>query len=91
MVRADAFNLHVEPVRTKMDGTQEILILYVCDSDERKPKGIIADEILSRACYMDKSKSESIIVNESSFEESESESVHKSINTNNEKYEMDEK
>ena len=39
---------------------------------------------------MDKGESESVIVDESYMEESESESVHKIINTNKEKYAIDE-
>ena len=39
---------------------------------------------------MDKSESESVIVNENYMVESESESVHKSINTNKEKDAIDE-
>ena len=33
MMRANAFNLHVDPVRTEMTGIQQILISYVYDSD----------------------------------------------------------
>ena len=39
---------------------------------------------------MDESKSEIVIANESSTEESEPESIHKTINTNKEKYAIDE-
>ena len=38
----------------------------------------------------DEGESESVIVNESSTEDSKSEIVHKSINTNKEKYAIDE-
>ena len=47
MMRYDAFNFHVDPVRTKMTGMQHIPISHVCGSDEIRPKGIIADEKLS--------------------------------------------
>ena len=47
------------------------------------------DENLLQACSTDKGESEGIIIDVSSTEESESESVHKSINK--EKYEIDEK
>ena len=65
------------------------MMLHVCDSDERESKGIIADENLSHVCSADEIESESVIVDESSTEESESESVHKSTNTNKEKYVFD--
>ena len=64
-----------------MTGTQHISIERVCDSNERKLKEIIADENLSQVCSMDKGESEIVIVDKSSAGESESESVHKSINT----------
>ena len=89
-MRADAFNLHVVPVRTEMTGTQNIPISHVCDLEERESKGIIADENLSQVFSIDKSESESFIVDESSMEEIKLESVHKSINTNKEKYTVDE-
>ena len=76
------FNSHIDLVRTEMTGKQQIPISHVCDSDNRESKGILADEKWSQVCSKDKSESESVIVNESSTEERESESVHKSINTN---------
>ena len=85
-MRDDAFNSHVEPVRMEMIGTQQILISHVCDSDERKSKGILADENLFQVCYTDESESESVIVDERSTEESESESIHKSPHTDKEKF-----
>ena len=45
---------------------------------------------LSQVCSTYKSESESVIVNESSTEDSGSEIVHQSINTNKEKYAIDE-
>ena len=33
MMRADNFNLHLDPVRTKMTGTERIPILQVFSSD----------------------------------------------------------
>ena len=50
--------------------------------DKSKSKYILTDKKLSQFCSTDKSESESIIVDEYYTEESESESVHKSINTN---------
>ena len=84
MMRADAFNLHVDPVRTEITGTQQIPILHVCDLGKSKSKGITSDETLLQVFYTDKSKSESVIVDEIYTEESESETVHKNINTNKE-------
>ena len=81
-MRADAFNLHVDPVVTEITGTQQIPISHVCDLDEWKSKEIITDKNLSQFCFTNESKSESVIVDEISTNESESESVHKSINTN---------
>ena len=72
-----------------MTGTQYIPILHECNSHERKLKGIILDKNLSQVCSTDERKSERFIVHEKSTEENESESVHKSINTNNEKYTID--
>ena len=43
---------------------------------------------LLQVCYTDKFESEKIIVQNVSTEERELESVHKSINTNEEKYEI---
>ena len=50
MMRADAFSLHVEHIRTKITGIQQIPILHVCDLDDRKPKGIITDKQLLQLC-----------------------------------------
>ena len=90
MGRTDAFNLHVQPVRTEITGMQQILILRVCDSNESESKEILLVEILSQVYSTDYIESESVIFNEISTEENESESVHKSINRNKEKYSIDE-
>ena len=81
-MRADDLKSHVDPVRTEMTDMQHILISHVFDSDEIKPKEILADENLSQLCSTYKSESETIIVDESFTEGSESESVHQSINKN---------
>ena len=90
MMKVYAFNSHFDPVRTEMTGTQHILILHVCDSDKSESKGIVTDVNSSQVCSMGKSESVSVIVHESSTDESESESVHKSINENKEQYAIDE-
>ena len=81
-MRADALNFPVDPVRKKTTGMQQIPISYVCDLYKKKSKGIIADKKMLQVCFMDRSESESIIIDDISTEESESESVHKRINTN---------
>ena len=86
MMRADVFNSHVYPVRKEITGTQQIQISHVCDLDKSKPKRIISNEKLLQGCYTDNIESEIVIANEGSTEESKSESVQKSINTNKEKY-----
>ena len=48
------------------------------------------DEHLLQVCSTDESESERDIVDESSTEEWKPENVHKSINTNKEKYAIDE-
>ena len=57
MMRADSLNLHVEPVRTKMTGMQQIPILHVCDSEESESKEILAQKNLSQVYYTDEGKS----------------------------------
>ena len=69
-----------------MTGTQQIRISQVYSLENSKSKGIIVDENLSQVCYTDKIESESVIVDESSMEESKSESINKIINKNKEKY-----
>ena len=79
-MRADALNLHVYPVRTEMTGTKHIPVLHVCSMDESESEEFLVAENLSQVCSTDKEKSKSIIVDEISTEESESECVHKDIN-----------
>ena len=69
---------------------QQIPILHVFSLDEIESKEIIADKNLLQVYSTNEIKPESIIVNESSTEESKSESFHKRINTNTEKYAIDE-
>ena len=56
MMRADALNLHVDPVRTEMTSMQQIMISHVCDSYKSKSKGIIKDENLLQVCSTADSK-----------------------------------
>ena len=73
----------------EITGTQQIPILHICSSDKTKSKRIIVDEKLSQVYSTDEGELERVIFNESSMEQSEPESVHKSINTNKEKYAID--
>ena len=57
MMRSDAFNSHVDTVRTEITGMQQILISQVCDLDKRKSKGIFAEKNLSQVCSTDERKS----------------------------------
>ena len=82
MMRSDALNFHVDPVRTEMIGTQQIPISHIFDFDESESKEIPAEKKLLQFCSTDDGVSESVIVDESSTDENKSESVHKSINTN---------
>ena len=69
-MRSDAFNLHVDTVRKEMVVTQHILISHVYDLYESKSNEIFADKNLSQVCSTEEIKSESIIADESSTEES---------------------
>ena len=74
----------------EITGTQHIQISHVFDLEKIKSKGIITDKHLLQAFSKDESKPESVIVDESSTEESKLGSVHKSINTCKEKDAIDE-
>ena len=81
-MRDDAFNLHADPVRTKMTRTQHILISRVCCLEDSESKGINADKTLLQVYSKNWSESESVTVVESYMEESKSGSFQKIINTN---------
>ena len=90
MMRADALNLHVYPVRMEMTDMQHIPISHVCDVDDSKSKEILVDGNLFQVCSTEEGESESVIVDEISTEDRELGIVQKSINTNKEKYAIDE-
>ena len=90
MIRADTFNSQFDPIIMQMTSMQYIPILQVFCLDESKSKGIITDKNIQQVCSTYKSEKERVIVNESSTDESESKIVHKGINTNKVKYEIDE-
>ena len=58
-MRADAFNLHIYPVITKMNSRS----LHVCSTNEDESKCIIVHENLSQSCYTDEDKSKRSIIN----------------------------
>ena len=51
MMRSYTYNLHVDPVRTEMSGTQQIPILHVCDLDKSESKEILAENIIASLFY----------------------------------------
>ena len=44
MMRADAHNFHVDPVKTEMTNTQHISISHVCDLDKSESKEILVEK-----------------------------------------------
>ena len=59
MMRFNALDLHVYPVRTEMTTPSS----HVCSMDEDESKGIIMHKTLSQNCSTDEDKSKGIIVN----------------------------
>ena len=57
MMRDDAFNFHVEPLRAEITYMQHILISHVCDSNKTESKENLAGENLLQVCSTDKSDS----------------------------------
>ena len=90
MTREDALNLHVDPVKQKLMASNIFrpctFMIWTRADQKRSLKG----KTLLKVCSTDKSKSQTVIGDESSTEDRKSESVHKSINTNEEKYAIDE-
>ena len=80
MMRDDALNLYVYPVRTEMNVTQQILISHFYSKDDSESEEFLVDKSLSQVCSTDEDKLKIIIAGEISTEESESECSHKSIN-----------
>ena len=69
MIRADALNSHVYPVRTEMTDTQQIPISHICDLDESESKGINHRQKLIASMLYGRDQSERFIVDKSSTEE----------------------
>ena len=88
MMRDDALNSCIDPVRTEMTVMQQILILHVCSTYESESKEFILDKNFSQVYSTDEGESESTVFDKSYTEESKSESVQKIINE--EKYTIDE-
>ena len=72
MMRADDFIFHVNSLRTKITGLQQITILRICSLEKSESKEIIADKNLSQVCLTKESESKRVIINESYTEERES-------------------
>ena len=79
-MRDDALNSHIYPVRTEMNGTQQISTSNVYYMDKSELKEFLVDETSSQICSTDKDEPKVIIVNKCSTEEDKSECVHKNIN-----------
>ena len=60
-MRSDDFKLNVDPVRTEMTGTQQIMISHIFDLEKSESKEILADENLLQVFSMDEVNPESII------------------------------
>ena len=69
MMRADALNSHVYPVRTDVTAPS----LHVCSADESELKELLVNENLSQKCSSDEGESKGIIVDECSTEDNGSE------------------
>ena len=68
---------------------QHIPILQFFSSDKSKSKGMISEKNLLQVCSIYSRKPERVIVNDSSTEEIELKSVHKSMSTNGVKDKID--
>ena len=79
MVRSDALNLHVYPVRTETTGKKQIPTLYVCSTDESELKEFLLDKNILQIYSTDGDESKSIIVDKCSMDEDKQECVHKNI------------
>ena len=79
MMRADALNLHVYPVRMEMTGMKQIPVSHVCLTDKSESEEFLVEKTLSQVCSTVEDESKSIIDDEIYTEESESECVHKNV------------
>ena len=56
MMRADALNSHVYPVRMEMTATKYIPVLHVCSTGESELKEFLVNKTLSHICSTDEDK-----------------------------------
>ena len=71
MMRSDALNLHVYPVRTEITDTKQIPISHVCSTEKSELEEFLVEETLSQICYTNEEESKGIIVDKRSTEEDE--------------------
>ena len=62
MIRADALNSHIYPVRMEMTATKNIPTSYICSTGERKLKELPVGKTLLQICSTDKGESKGIVV-----------------------------
>ena len=72
MMRADALNSHIYPVRTEMNGTEPIPTSHIYSKDKSKLKEFLVDKNISQICSTDEDESKIIIVDKFSTKEDES-------------------
>ena len=53
MMRADALNSHVDPVRTEITGAKHIPISHIFSGDDNESKEFLVDKYLLQIYYMD--------------------------------------
>ena len=70
MMIYDAFNYPIAAVWREMTGTQQILISHIWYSDYSESIETIVNKNLSQVCSTDEEKPESVIVDESTIDES---------------------
>ena len=72
MMRADALNSHVYPIRTEMTVTKQIPTSHVCYKDESELKEFLVDKTLSQISSTYEDESKGISVDKFSTEEDKS-------------------
>ena len=68
MMRADALNLRVYPVKTEITGTQQIPTSQIYFTDNNKLEEFLAGKTLLHVYSTDEDESKGIIIDESSTE-----------------------
>ena len=72
MMRVDALNSHVYPVRTETTAKKQIKISYIFSTDDSKLTEFLVNETLLQICSTDEDESKGTIVNKCYTEEDES-------------------